>query len=365
MFFLVILKPFQKKFLEILKTAISSNEQRFGVIKNQQNLSANFTSLKSKTTSNEKKVLKKKFRTFCVIPFLLVVCSLFFNAAVSVDSITSSTQAKDNLFASKRETRIVEKRQVPRFLFLRDAFSAEFEDPRLKCGLLKGSFSLKKERCYFSAKLYKENGLNLTEQADFCRSQNATLAYPTGFDDAGFLFRFYLFECGPNCRKNVSYDGNMWFIRLGFQKVMNESWSGFTTFDENVVVEINRVLRSRNNDSVGVDWISKNGSVNGGDYDYDYDYDYEYEFDYKYDYDYDYNQDYEYDYNYGNWNPPDYYYLGNLLEKEALKSSAVCLTYHSIAFPCLARTKLHDTVCMFAFSTARHHPLKISHADSE
>ena len=362
-FFLIILKPFQKKLLEILKIALSSNEQQYGVIKNHKNHVSKLTTLKFERARDGKLVLKRKFRSFGVTLLLLAVFSIFFIAVLSVDIDARSTQAKDNLFASKRETRIVEKRQVPRFLFFRDAFSAEFEDPRLKCGLLKGSFSMKKERCYFAAKFNKEKGLNLTEQAEFCRSKNATLAYARGYDDVGFLFRFYLFECGPDCRKNVTFEGNRWFIRLGFQKIMIGSWSGFTTFDGNLVVEVNRELSSRNNNSVDVGSISMNGSVNDGDYDYAYDY--ENQYDYEYDYDYDYNYDYVYDYDYQNWKPSDYYYVESLLKDKPFQTPAVCLTYRTKLFPCLARTKLQVAVCMFEFSSIRHLPFKNSHADSE
>ena len=338
-FFLVILKPFQKKFLCVLKNAICSNKN--GANETQRNHLSN-AKLKPDFSQSKKVFVQKKFWTFCVIIFLLAASSIVFITKICVDVSTSSSQLKDDCFASRIQTRYVHEKQVLKFMFFKEAFPTEFRDPRLKCGTLRGSFGMNNERCYFSLKHSAEKELNLTEQAEVCRSHNATLAYPTNFDEAGFLFRFYLFDCGSDCRKNVSFGMNRWFIRLGFKKVPNKDGIVFTTFDGNLVVESDLV--SGNSNSVDGNSSTINGSVT--DYNYEYDY-------------YDYEGDYDYV-----WYRYDYSYIGGLLNGETFSSSAVCLTYRYKVFPCLARLKLPVTVCFFDFSTKYHlPPLKIFLSD--
>ena len=270
-FFLVILKPFQKKFLSVLKKATHTNEKRKRVIRNQQNHQPN-PKLKSEVSQNNIRFFKKLFWFFSVTIFLLSTSSIMLNAKICVDESIDSTQAKDDCFASKIQTQFLQEKQVLNFLFLQESFSAKFEDPRLKCGVLRGSLDMNNERCCFSVKHSLEKELNLTEQAELCRSQNATLAYPTSFEEAGFLFRFYLFECGSDCRKNVRFRMNEWFIRLGFQRISTQNGIVFSTFDGNLVVENKESFASGFNSYVDGNSSIKNGSEVDNDYEYDYDY---------------------------------------------------------------------------------------------
>ena len=327
-FFLIILKPFQKKFLNVLGILFCSDENRLGVSKNQQN-HRQIPKLKPEKAENKKVVLNKELQTLTFIVFL-VVSSIVFNTAFGVDINISSKQAKDESLASKLQIRSVQKKQVHAFLLLQEVFVPDFEDPRHKCGVRRGSFSMENKRCYFLTKHNVEKKLNLSEQAELCRSQYATLASPRNFEEAGYLFRYYIFECGHDCRKNVSFRMNHWFIRLGFQKVSNGT--SFTTFDSN-----ERVVSGYNYSSDGNSGFRKRSTV-------DNDYHYEYEnvdyYVYEYDYDYDY----------------DYFALQDLLETKAFNASAVCLTYRYKVFPCLAKMKLPVTICMFEFSSSYHIP---------
>ena len=281
-FFLIILKPLQNKFLIALKLTISSTEHSYRVLANHQKHHQK-QNRKPEKAKQEKGLVKKKLRNFCSTLLLLAAGLLAFNAIIWDEVKTSLTHTKEDGFFSRIQARMVQRRQVPNFLVLQDVFSAEFEDPRIKCGVLNGSVSMQNRRCYFSANQKQWKSWNLTEQVEFCLSQNSTLAYPRTFNEAGFLFRYYLFECGLNCRRNVTFGQNRWFIRLGFQRKLSEIWSGFSTFDDKLVIQINERSVFGGNSSL-------NGSVIDYDYDYDYDYDTEYD-----DYDY-YDYDYAYEY---------------------------------------------------------------------
>ena len=309
-FFLIVLKPFQKQFVSVMKLVFSSNELSYGVLESNNNVQ------KQGKKKPEKKLLKKKLRTLCVLFSLLVASLYVISETISVEVNTSLTDSKEVCFFNRIQTRMVQQRQVPRFLVWQDAFSAEFEDPRLKCGKLRGCFSMKNRRCYFSVKSIKEEGLNLTDQVELCSSQNGKLAYPLSFAEAGFLYRYYLFECGPECRTNVSFETSRWFIRLGFHKQIYENWSGYQTFDGNLVITFNENSYSGDNSSLSADLMGNNKSVidehsyEYGDrteleyynhsyyYEYDYEHAEEYNYDYGGEYDYEYEFDYDYEYAY-------------------------------------------------------------------
>ena len=301
-FFLIVLKPFQKKFVKVLAKAFGSNGKEHDAPKNQQN-EVQDPKQKQETAQSKKGVPNIELRTICVILFVLAVSAIVSNATTCVELNTSSRQAEDDCFASKIQARFLLEKQLVNVLFFQDAFSARFEDPRLKCGVRRGSFSMENKRCYFSAKHNADENLNLTEQAELCRSQNATLAYPTSYQEAGFLFRFYLFECGSDCRKNVSFRMNRWFIRLGFQKALDRNGIDFITFDDNLVVATY--------ESYYENFDFDNFTSNYFDHDnFDYDDGYDYEYDYIY------NYDFVDDYDYYNWYSYDSFYLQYLLEKK-------------------------------------------------
>ena len=275
-FFLIILKPFQKRFLDLLKLIISSNQESFGLLKKHTNLQDKHKS-KPVKTKQEKRILKKKLRTFCLIMFLLLNGSFVFNVISRVEVNSRLRHVEETCYSSRIQTRQNLQTQASEFLFFQDAFLADFDDPRIKCGAVKGVFSLKYKRCFYLAKSNEAKELNVTEQEELCGSQKATLAYPSSFSEGGYLFRYYLFECGPDCRRNASFESKQWFIRLGFQRCLSEDWGGFITFDGSLVIEINKLTDSFY------------------DYDYNYDYDYFTEYDYYHYYDYEYDYDYEYE----------------------------------------------------------------------
>ena len=278
-FFLIILKPFQKRFLDFLKLTISSNQESFGLLKKPMNLHEKHNS-KPENAKQRKGILKKKLRTLCLVIFLLLLGSFVFNVISRVEVNSRLKHVEETCSSSRIQTRKNLQFQASEFLFFQDAFSAEFEDPRIKCGALKGVFSMKYKRCIYIAKSSEAKQLNLTEQEELCGSQKATLAYPTSFSEGSYLFRYYLFECGPDCRKNVSFESNQWFIRLGFHRYISENWRGFITFDGHLVIKINKLMD------------------NYYDYDYSYNYSYDYNYDNETEFDHYNVNEYDYDYNY-------------------------------------------------------------------
>ena len=83
------------------------------------------------------------------------------------------------------------------------------------CAEKRGVMKFQYQRCYF-VETYSNRGLNLSEQIEFCKSQNAVLSYPRSRGEVRFLWKVYIEALGEKLTERISYRDD-WFIHAGFQ----------------------------------------------------------------------------------------------------------------------------------------------------
>ena len=205
-----VLTPFQKVLSNIRAFLFMSHKRGYGISKGDCTPD---DPIEGHNRWKEKQ--KKKFRVSLILLSTSLVVSIFTCCYASFKTEKSSLDFSERMLHLKTSTLTDINKIYLNFIMDTEDLGSEIMTRKSICAAKHGVLNFHYQRCYF-VETYPSRGLNLSEQIDFCKSQNAVLSYPRNKGEVRFLWNVYIEAKGEDNLKQLSFHED-WFLHTGFQ----------------------------------------------------------------------------------------------------------------------------------------------------
>ena len=213
---LFVLTPFQTFLLKIRAILFLSHKRGYGISKDDRNPNASIEG-----QSRRKEQQKNIFRRILLFLSTSIVVTLFSCCYCSFKVETCNLDISERLFHLKTSTISDIYKGYTHFIMDNEDLGSQIMTRKSLCAEKHGIINFRYQRCYF-VETYPSRGLNLVEQIEFCKSQNAVLSYPRNKGEMRFIWKVYFDHIGEDTMKQLSFEDD-WFIHTGFQLKMKSN----------------------------------------------------------------------------------------------------------------------------------------------
>ena len=200
--FLIVLKPFRVWIIEMLKKPCHSIVGKWEAIIH--------------------KTILQTLVTFSLLMFLLTTCITCFVAAPH--------HFKSEYFLSVNKMKYFRNNGNLRPSLIDNVVPSTGENIRSLCGLNHGRLDFQYHRCFFIG-AHPVQGLNFSEQVEFCEKQQAHLSYPRSQEELEYMWKFYRSYRGWDLTTELSNTTD-WYLHLGILRKGSLDDLSFTSVDE-------------------------------------------------------------------------------------------------------------------------------------